>query len=254
MRYYITPTEERQRGLNRHHFLKNRDFYFFLRKPLVLLDQYQRWRKIAKTLKLSREACKRLEWIIYYETEKYKLYYHPQKVAKIRRKRQRAQKKKRITELKQKKVSGFLLCLDVIVIYWNKYKRYIFTAIDRFSKVAFARMYTTRSSYNARDFLARLHFLLGGQIDNIQHDEGSEFKKYFSQECQKLNISEWFSRIKTPQDNATNERFNRTLKEEFIQLNSFMLNAKEFNQSLTEWLVEYNFKRPHQALGYMPPI
>jgi transposase InsO family protein len=27
-----------------------------------------------------------------------------------------------------------------------------------------------------------------------------------------------------------------------------------FNRNLTEWLVEYNFHRPHQALGYLPPI
>ncbi len=39
-----------------------------------------------------------------------------------RRKRQRAQKKKRITELRQKKISGFLPCLDMIVIYWNGLK------------------------------------------------------------------------------------------------------------------------------------
>lgn len=26
------------------------------------------------------------------------------------------------------------------------------------------------------------------------------------------------------------------------------------NRNLTEWLVEYNFRRPHQALGYLPPI
>ncbi|MDI6883232.1 MAG: hypothetical protein QMC93_02025 [Patescibacteria group bacterium] len=48
MRYYITPTEERQRELKRHWFLKNRYLFFFKRKPIKLLDKYQRWRKIAK--------------------------------------------------------------------------------------------------------------------------------------------------------------------------------------------------------------
>ena len=62
------------------------------------------------------------------------------------------------------------------------------------------------------------------------------------------------SRPHTPKDNATNERFNRTLEEEFIQLGNFTPDIPEFNRNLTEWLIEYNFKRPHQSLGYMSPI
>jgi len=27
-----------------------------------------------------------------------------------------------------------------------------------------------------------------------------------------------------------------------------------FNQRLTEWLIEYNFERPHQSLDYLTPI
>ena len=69
MSYYITPTEERQRELRRHWFLKNRHLYFFKAKPLKLLSKYERWKKIAKLLKLSKLACQRLEWIIYYETK-----------------------------------------------------------------------------------------------------------------------------------------------------------------------------------------
>jgi transposase InsO family protein len=29
---------------------------------------------------------------------------------------------------------------------------------------------------------------------------------------------------------------------------------KEANQDLTEWLIEYNFNRPHQSLDYLTPI
>lgn len=42
-------------------------------------------------------------WKIQKVIEKYKLYYHTSKTAKIARKRQRALKKKRITELQKKK-------------------------------------------------------------------------------------------------------------------------------------------------------
>jgi len=181
-------------------------------------------------------------------------YHKPVKQAKINRKRQRAQKKKRITELKQRKITGFLLCVDTMVKYWRSKKRYILTAIDKYGKIAFARMYTAHSSYNSRDFPHRLHYLLDGKIENIQTDNGSEFQGYFQKACQELNIPRYYSRIKTPKDNAVNERFNRTLKEEFIQLGNMTDDTVLFNQRLTEWLIEYNFKRPHQTLDYMSPI
>ncbi len=224
---------------------------------LALRKQYIRYGKV-KLLELYRreypDDTAMSAWNIQCMIQRAGIYYKPQKQAQINRKRQRAQTKKRITELKRKKVSGFLLCLDTVVKYWNGRKRYILTAIDRHSKVAFARMYTTHSSYNARDFLNRLHYLLDGKIENIQTDNGSEFKKYFEKTCFQLDISQYYSRIKTPKDNAVCERFNRTLKEEFIQLGNMTDDTVVFNRRLTEWLVEYNFKRPHQALDYMPPI
>ncbi|HEV2199742.1 MAG TPA: leucine zipper domain-containing protein [Bryobacteraceae bacterium] len=57
------------------------------------------------------------------------LYYEPQKQAKINRKRSMARSRKKITELKRKPISGFLLCIDTVVRYWQGKKRYILTAI-----------------------------------------------------------------------------------------------------------------------------
>jgi len=331
---------------------------YFLIPEIKLLDKYERWRKVADILKLSKTAKLRLEWIIYYYQghnaaqsarhygisrktfykwygvfdqdniyslyklenqskapihtrqreitslqemrivqlrkkrirygkmklqklyereyqepisswkiqkiiEKYHLYYNPVKTARIASKRQRSrqsQRKKRITELQlnklpsYKKKAGYIICLDVIVIYCNGLKRYIFTAIDKFSKVAFARMYKTRSSYNARDFLHRLLYLTDNKIDRVGHDNGTEFAGYFKQACDKLGIEQYHSRIRTPKDNPDNERFNQTLEYEFIQLGNFTTDVEQFNKNLTEWLIEYNFIRPHQTLNYETPI
>jgi transposase InsO family protein len=194
------------------------------------------------------------QWKIQKTIEKYRLYYHPIKQARINKKRRNSVKRKKITDLKIKKRSGFLLCLDTVVIYWKSQKRFIFTAIDRHSKLAFARMYRSKSSGNARDFLYRLHHLVDGKIENIGHDNGTEFKGRFADACFALNIPQYHSRVKTPKDNPVNERFNRTLEEEFIQLGNMTDDCAEFNRRLTEWLVEYNFRRPHQTLGYMSPI
>lgn len=197
-------------------------------------------------------------WHIQKVIEKHKLYVHPVKTTRISRKRQRAQKKKRITELGKipwfKKKAGYIICLDTIVIHWNGLKRYIFTAIDKYGKFAFARMYRSKSSLNGEDFLYRLYYLLDGKVPRVGHDNGTEFEKYFKKACQTLKIEQYYSRPRTPKDNPVSERFNQTLQTEFINLGHFTPNLEEFNKDLTEWLIEYNFKRPHQALGYKTPI
>jgi transposase InsO family protein len=151
-------------------------------------------------------------------------------------------------------MSGFLLCLDTIVRYISGQKRFILTAIDRHTKVAFARMYATHSSASATDFLKRLHILLDGKIENVQTDNGSEFHRHFDAACDSLNLAHYWPRPRTPKDNAVNERFNRTVQDEFLAMGNLTADTVAFNRRLTEWLVEYNFRRPHQSLNYMPPI
>ena len=193
-------------------------------------------------------------WKVQKIIEKYHLYYNPKKTARTRRKRQRALKKKRITELKRKKRSGFLIQVDTIVIWCNGIKRYILTAIDVFSKIAFARFYKTHSSYNAADFLLRLNYLFQEKIENIQTDNGSEFAKYFERGCQYLGIDHFFSRTRTPKDLSCLENFNRTLQEQHVQVNGFTPDIPLANQKLTEWLIHNDFEKPHQSLGYLTPI
>lgn len=192
-------------------------------------------------------------WQIQKVIQRYRLYPNPKRAENTAKKRQRAVVKKRITELVKKPHTGFLFSLDTIVCHWEQ-KRYILTAIDRFSRLAFARMYTTHSSLSAADFLKRLHQMVGGQIVNVQTDNGSEFKKYFEQAIQDLQLHHWWSRNHTPKDNAVCERFNRTLKEEFISRGNAHTDSLTFNQKLAEWLIEYDFRRPHAALGYKRPI
>jgi len=48
-------------------------------------------------------------WKIQKIIEKYKFYYHPKKTTKIAKRRQKTQRKKRITELKKKPKIGYLI-------------------------------------------------------------------------------------------------------------------------------------------------
>ena len=219
-----------------------------------LRKTYLRESKFNIAIYYQREHGEKISsWKVQKVIEKYNLYYHAQKAARTRKKRQRAIKKKRITELRKKKRSGFLIQVDTIVIWYQGAKQYIITAIDVFSKITFARFYKTHSSYNAADFLLRLNYLFQDKIENIQTDNGSEFAKYFEKGCQYLKIEHYFSRNRTPKDLAVLERFNRTLQEQFLP-GKLTPDIPLANQRLTEWLIHNNFERPHQSLGYLTPI
>ena len=223
-------------------------------RVVVIRKAHLRWGKVKLSVHYKNTYGTPISsWKIQYTVEKYKLYYNPKKNAQTQAKKRRSKEKKRITELSKQPFPGFLLALDTIVIWWNGVKRYIVTGIDTASKIAFARMYTTKSSRNAGDFLKRLMYLLDHEAWNTCHDNGSEFYKHFARAVAELHLDEYWSRNHTPKDNPVCERFNRTIKDEFIAFGNMNTDPTVFNRRLTEWLIEYNFVRPHQTLGYATP-
>ena len=221
---------------------------------IALRTAHLRWgkEKLAVVYK-STYGTTISSWKAQYTILKYGLYFHPKKNAQTQAKRKRSKEKKRITELSKKPFPGYLVALDTIVLWIDGTKRYIFTAIDTVSKIAFARMYTTKSSANAADFLNRFVYLLDHEVWNTGHDNGSEFHKHFQTAIKKQGLDDWWSRTHTPKDNPINERFNRTIEDEFIALGHLTADTERFNREVTEWLIEYAFVRPHQSLGYATP-
>ena len=195
-------------------------------------------------------------WKIWYTIKKHNLFPDPQRTEKERLKRQRSQRRKKITELKNKnkQALGYLIQVDTIVLHLFGLRRYILTAIDNFGKLAFARVYRNQSSYSAADFLKRLNFLFDHEITNIQTDNGSEFLKDFEKACQELKLNHYFSRTRTPKDNCYVEYFNRTLQKEWLSQGNFHPDISVMNKSLTQWLIKYNFTRRHASLGNLSPI
>jgi len=204
---------------------------------------------------------------ISYVIQKHNLYFDPVTAKRIRSKKikGRGNKKIRINEVNPHDYLSpdkpFFFCCDTIVLYLPYgIKRYILTAIEHEKKIAYARVYKNKSSLSAFDFLLRLEALVDGKIAAILSDNGSEFAKYFDEACKRFNIIHIFSRVKTPKDNAVDERFNRTIQEEFMEVDEYFepyltqSNLIQANKLLTEWLVFYNFKRPHQTLDYRSPF
>jgi len=56
-----------------------------------------------------------------------------------------------------------------------------------------------------------------------------------------------------PNQNAFIERFNRTLRNEVLNLYLFR-NFAEVREIVSQWRKQYNDNRPHDALGGLPPV
>ncbi len=224
-------------------------------RVLNLRQEHIRYGKMKlRVLYEQRYAESISAWQIQRVIEDKQLYWHPEKTRRAANKRKQAQLKKRITELKKEHCQNFLFCLDGIVLYFLNTKRYIFTAIDPHTKLAYARMYPSKASKHTTDFLNRLMYLVDHQIKNLQTDNGSEFEGLFADAIQKLNLTRYYSRVRTPTDNSAIERFNRTIQEEFTDLGHLTDNVPGFNKDLTDWLIEYSYHRPHQSLDYATPL
>ena len=242
------------------HKTRERDITSVQRIRIVKLRRkHLRWGKM-KLQKLYKEEYREeiSSWKIQKVIEEKKLYFDKtqQKRQQKRRKQAQMHPKKRITAfVKEHKVHHLWHVDTVLLTLATGGYRYLLTAIDDVSKLAYARLYTTHSSKQAADFLKRLHYLTEGEMINLHHDNGSEFEKDFKIACRQLSLPQWYSRVRTPKDNAVLERFNRTIQEEFVEMTEAGVeDIHVFNRELTEWLVEYNSIRPHQALDYLTPL
>jgi len=195
-------------------------------------------------------------WKIQRVIELRNLYCDRKKIQKARQRKLKQQVKKRINNFQKKDIVHYLWHVDTVLLTLaSGGYRYLITAIDEVSKLAYARVYTSHASKYTKDFLIRLEYLTDRSIINIHHDNGSEFARDFTQACLELNLPQWYSRVRTPKDNAVLERFNRTIQEDFVDSwDVDPADVDDFNRRLTEWLVEYNSIRPHQTLEYQTPL
>ncbi|GAG20348.1 unnamed protein product, partial [marine sediment metagenome] len=124
----------------------------------------------------------------------------------------------------------------------------IITFEDVFSRFSFAWATKSHASKAAKEFFNYCQLVFPLPFTFALTDNGSEFKKHFSQELEKLNIIHYHTYPKTPKMNPHCERFNRTIQEEFVDYHAYeLINPKSFNQKLMQWLLWYNTERPHFA-------
>lgn len=145
--------------------------------------------------------------------------------------------------------------MDTILIFSDGLKYYFCTATDIKGKFAMSLPYKTLTSANTLDFYQKLVQVIPYKIFSIQTDNGLEFLGLFDAYLQKQNIPHVFTYPRCPKINGVIERFNRTLREEFIDFNLHLIyNSKIFASKLADYLLFYNCTRVHKSLGNITPM
>ena len=93
-----------------------------------------------------------------------------------------------------------------------------------------------------------------GKPEEIRTDNGPEFiAKDFEVFCENSNIKHVRIQKGKPNQNGYVERFNRTYREDVLDMNIFE-NIYQVREKTEEFLEDYNNHHPHDSLGNMSPI
>ena len=133
------------------------------------------------------------------------------------------------------------------------------TAIDTYSKVAFAKLYTEKTPVTAADLLNdrvipffEMHDL---RLLRILTDRGTEYCGQPQQHPYELylaieDIDHTRTKVRNPQTNGIVERFHKTILNEFYRVTfrkKIYETIESLQHDLDEWVRSYNVDRPHQG-------
>ena len=142
---------------------------------------------------------------------------------------------------------GDLVEFDTVHFVDKENKRsYIYTAIDVYSRYACAMLSKKSNTHATLRFLKYVREYFSFEIKCIQTDNGSEFGKYFSDNCK---IKHRHNHPRSPNENGHLERFNGTIQEEMPKHNLCMFIKKD----IIKFLEHYNTKRLHMGINFKTP-
>ncbi|QYK05854.1 IS481 family transposase [Shewanella zhangzhouensis] len=133
------------------------------------------------------------------------------------------------------------------------------TFVDTYSKVAFAKLYTTKTPITFADLLNDrvLPFFEAQALPmlRILTDRGTEYCGKVEQHDYQLylainDIDHTKTKARHPQTNGICERFHKTILNEFYQVTfrkKLYSTLEELQKDLDEWLALYNNERTHQG-------
>jgi len=133
------------------------------------------------------------------------------------------------------------------------------TFIDTYSKVAFAKLYTTKTPITAADVLNDRVLPFFEQYElpmlRILTDRGTEYCGRVDHHDYQLylainDIDHTKTKAQSPQTNGICERFHKTILQEFYQVTfrkKLYGSMEELQKDLDEWINYYNTERTHQG-------
>jgi len=135
---------------------------------------------------------------------------------------------------------------------------YLHSAVDDHSRLAYTEELPDEKGATAAGFWARAVAFFAAHgittITRVLTDNGSCYRsKVFNKALRATGTVHKYTRPYRPQTNGKVERYQRTLSREWARSQAWDSNAHRSSQ-LQAFLDRYNYRRPHTALGGLPPI
>lgn len=134
---------------------------------------------------------------------------------------------------------------------------FLHIAIDDHSRLAFTAMYPDQTERSSTHFLAAAtawFHQLGIQTRRVLTDNGACYNAHrFRRACEQLGLKHRRTRPYTPRTNGKAERFIQTALREWAYARIYQ-NSDDRTASLSAWIHQYNWHRPHASLNQQPPI
>lgn len=185
--------------------------------------------------------------------KRFKLYFRAKIIASKQRarKHQQAWRLRKPYLLKADKPRS-VIEFDMKHIYLGGVKQYAFVAVDIFTKEAVIHLSRQPSSLQAKRALEKAIAVYGSDIV-IVNDNGSENYRHAYEYLKKEHIVQYFTRPHTPKDKPHVENLIGKLQQECLDEDRRSMSLDERAEQVNQWLNDYHFFRPHQALNYLTP-
>lgn len=164
-------------------------------------------------------------------------------------------------------IPGQRLQMDVKYVpnFVNNQRIYNYVIVDECTRIRFVKGYPAINSILTVDFIEQAKAFFSFPIHCIQTDNGQEFTWHLLREnldakkhsldkwCEDQNIRHKLIPVGVKEHNGKVERSHR-IDEQYFYWKAPTDSIENFNEALSQWIFEYNFKRPHGGISYATPM